>query len=298
MNFKIIDTEPIYRRLLDAPDAAAREAIFNADLIPPFAGLAQFFGMDGMGAFKMWQMPPDLFADRAYIEPMLDAMSAYGVWDKAARALHDGWAAFAPYAAHIRTANDTITFALMISDMRGQPGRGYAGFGAIPPWIMTTIGAANEYTLPRIAAATAHELHHNLAAATIGRAPIISTLADYIVGEGLAESFGAALYGENTVGYYVTDFDESRLDETLHIIGANLAETDFNKVRGYVFGDMWGGQMGIPETGVPAYAGYALGYRVVQAYMANTGQSVVEATFVPAREIIAASGVFAGVTTA
>lgn len=296
MNFNIIDTEAIYRRLLAAPDASAREAIFNVELIPPFAGLAQFFGMDGMNAFKTWRMPPDLFADAALIAPMLDAMSAYGVWEKATVALKDGWAAFAPYADRIRTANDTITFALMISDMRGQPGRGYAGFGAIPSWIMTIIGEANDYTLARIATATAHELHHNIAAAINGRTPMITSLADYIVGEGLAEAFGAALYGEQTVGYYISDFDESRLDETIRVIRENLNETDFNKVRGYVFGEMWGGQRGITQTHVPVYAGYALGYRIVQAYLNRTGQSVAEATFVPALDIIAMSGIFGDVT--
>lgn len=292
MHFRIIDTESIYRRLLRAPDSAAREAIFQTELIPPFEGLAQFFGMDGMSAFRMWQMPPDLFADSGRIGPMLEAMAAADVWNQAAQALDAGWKAFEPYADRLQPRGNTITFALMIADMGGQPTRGYAGFGAIPPWIMTTIGEANDYTLPRIATATAHELHHNMAATVRGRTPMIASLADYIVGEGLAEAFGAALYGPETIGYYVTDFDESRLDETIHTIGDHLDETDFNKVRGYVFGDLWGGQRGIETAGVPAYAGYALGYRIVQAYMARTGKTVVEATFVPARTVIGESGIF------
>jgi uncharacterized protein YjaZ len=293
MNFTIIDTESIYRRLLDAPDAAARAAIYRDELVAPFAGLAAIFRLDGETAFKTWAMPLDYLADRAQIAPILDAMAAYGVWARAEQALHDGWAAFAPYADRISTTH--ITFGLMISDGRGGFGRGYAGFGAIPPWIMTTLSAANDYTLPRIATATAHELHHNVAAAITGRAPIMATLADYIVGEGLAESFGASLYGADTIGYYVTDFDESRWQETRALVAAHLDVSDFNIMRGYVFGDMLGDAgdpMGIPRVGVPAYAGYALGYRAVQAYMARTGYSVVEATFVPAREILAESGIF------
>jgi uncharacterized protein YjaZ len=156
---------------------------------------------------------------------------------------------------------------------------------------MTTLSEANDYTLPRIATATAHELHHNLAAAIHGRTPMITTLADYIVGEGLAESFGTSLYGEDTLGYYVTDFDESRLDETLNLFEKHLDETDFNKIRGFVFGDLFGNQ----SNSVAAYAGYALGYRVVQAYMKRTGKSVVETTFVPAREVIEQSHVFEGI---
>ncbi|MBK8025080.1 MAG: hypothetical protein IPK19_27655 [Chloroflexi bacterium] len=293
MKFDILDTQGVYRRLLDAPDAAAREAIVQTELIPPFEGLARFFGMDGLSAFRMWQMPPELFADRERIAAMLDAMTAFDVWRKAEKALHDGWRAFEPYADRLDLRGESITFSLMITQSAGQPRQGYAGFGAIPPWIMTTIGDANDYTLPRIATATAHELHHNLSATVRGRTPMIASLADYIVGEGLAESFGASLYGEETIGYYVTDFDESRWDETVRIIGEHLDETDFNKVRGYVFGEMWGGQLGIERATVPTYAGYALGYRAVQAYLARTGQSVAEATFVPAREILDASGLFA-----
>ena len=48
----------------------------------------------------------------------------------------------------------------------------------------------------------------------------------------------------------------------------------------------------LPQPGVPAFAGYALGYRVVQAYLKRTGKNVVEATFVPAQEIVAQSGFF------
>jgi uncharacterized protein YjaZ len=44
---------------------------------------------------------------------------------------------------------------------------------------------------------------------------------------------------------------------------------------------------------MPTYGGYAIGYRVVQAYLKRTGSSVKEATFVPAAEIVAESGYFA-----
>lgn len=287
MKFHIIDTESIYRRLLNAPDNETRQAIYQTELIAPFAGLTQFFGTDNLSLFRQWGMPLELYTDSAQLTPMLEAMSAFGVWDKAVQALNEGWAAFAPYADQISTQE--IVFGLMITQSLGMPVKGYAGFGAIPPWIMTTLSEANDYTLPRIATATAHELHHNLAGAINGRPRMIATLGDYIVGEGLAESFGVSLYGEDTLGYYVTDFDESRLDDTLKIIGENLGETDFNKMRGFVFGG--------PMSDVPTYAGYAIGYRVVQAYMKHTGKSVVETTFVPAHEVIAQSHIFAGIGT-
>jgi uncharacterized protein YjaZ len=44
---------------------------------------------------------------------------------------------------------------------------------------------------------------------------------------------------------------------------------------------------------VPPFAGYALGYQVVQAYLKRSGKKVVETFFVPAAEIIAESQFFA-----
>jgi uncharacterized protein YjaZ len=50
--------------------------------------------------------------------------------------------------------------------------------------------------------------------------------------------------------------------------------------------------MGLPKAGVPNFAGYAIGYRIVRQYLQRTGKSVAQATFLPSREIIAESGFF------
>lgn len=44
MKLNVIDTHDIYRRLLAEPGAAAREEIFRAELVAPFAGLVRVFG--------------------------------------------------------------------------------------------------------------------------------------------------------------------------------------------------------------------------------------------------------------
>ncbi|MFZ2878942.1 MAG: DUF2268 domain-containing putative Zn-dependent protease, partial [Phototrophicaceae bacterium] len=62
----------------------------------------------------------------------------------------------------------------------------------------------------------------------------------------------------------------------------------------YIFGDpISGGFSGSEPIGIPAYAGYALGYHTVQAYMRRTGKSVIETTLVPPLEIIEESRFFA-----
>jgi len=63
-------------------------------------------------------------------------------------------------------------------------------------------------------------------------------------------------------------------------------------VRGYIFGDTLAELMGLPKAGVPNFAGYAIGYRIVRQYLQRTGKSVAETTFLPSREIIAESGFF------
>lgn len=295
MEFKVINTEAVYRRLLNEPDAEQREAIFRAELIAPFQGLVdRFGGGDGMAAFKQWMMSPGMFAgeNHAWMTQMVEAMTAADAWNQAAQALNEGWERFAPYADEIPTQN--ITFGLMIYDSRSFPvGRGYSGFGAIPGFIMTTYSEANDYTLPRVKGATVHELHHNLLfAARPKNFMTETTVADYMIYEGLAESFAAEMYGADVVGYYVTDFDESRLGAAKTILYDGLQKTGFDTLRSYIFGDSINQWQGRESIGLPDYAGYAIGYRIVQAYLRQTGKNVVEATFVPAPEIIAVSGFF------
>ena len=66
----------------------------------------------------------------------------------------------------------------------------------------------------------------------------------------------------------------------------------FNEVRGYIFGDWAAEQMRYPPQGVPDFAGYAMGYRVVRAFLARTGMTAVAATYLPWREIVEQSGYF------
>jgi len=289
MEFRIVNTEAAYRSLLAAPDKAMREAIFHEALVTPFDGLVKFFGGDGMAAFRQWGMSPDQFEDdkREQMAAIIDTLAAYDAWNKATLALEEGRAVFAKYLDRIPL--DTVVFGLYVADMSNVPlQRGYTGFGGIPGWIMTAYGVPDEYNLYRIKAATVHELEHNIWGSIWPTNWPAVTLGEYILNEGLAESFAAELYGEDVVGPWVTEFDPSRFEEAKRLIGDALDVTGFNAVRAYIFGDTLSGQ----KAGVPDYAGYAVGYHLVQAYLKRTQKSVVEATFVPAREIIAEAQFF------
>ena len=76
-----------------------------------------------------------------------------------------------------------------------------------------------------------------------------------------------------------------RFKAGLHVMG-------FNEIRGYIFGDWSAEQFQHAKLGIPDYAGYTLGFEVVQAYLKRTGQSATEATYVPWHTIIEASHYF------
>jgi uncharacterized protein YjaZ len=189
---------------------------------------------------------------------------------------------------------DTINCAVVLTKHNSNlPGRGYAGFGGLPGYLMVSLSLTDDYTLPRVGPASVHELNHNVRFKIVPFLPMHITVADYIIAEGLAEAFAAELFGEELVGYFVTDFNEEELAIARHVISGALEVSGFNAVRGYIFGDTIAATWGLPKAGVPDFAGYAIGYRVVQQYLQRTGKSAVEATFLPSQEIIAESGFFA-----
>lgn len=294
MEFKIVDTAAAYRRLLDMPDVEQQSEVFRQELVEPFAGLARVMGGDPLTMFAQWNLNLDGFApeNRDATRARLDALTEANAFARSVRALERGYAAFAEY--HLRIHHNTITFGLYLCDLSALPqAGGYSGFGAIPGWIMTLYDTPTERNLRCLEACTVHELHHNLAAGSdsgINFNIMTMTLGDYMVMEGLAESFAAELYGEDTVGPWVTNFDESRLEDARALFKSALRATGFDTLRRYIFGDEI---MGGDSIGAPLYSGYALGYKVVQAYLQRTGKTVVEATYTPAEEIIAESGFFA-----
>lgn len=295
MQFNVIDTHGIYSRLLAAPDEAARETIFT-ELIEPFDGLIKIFGWGktGIDAFAGWGMSPAQFApeNSTHMTKAMHALEGANAWQRAAQSLDKGREAFNAYAD--RTSLENVTFGLMMANFSHFPqAGGYTGFGGIPGWIMTVYSEPDAENLRRVEACTVHELHHNIwSQYTKPDFMNTTTVADYMVMEGLAESFAAELYGEDTIGPWVLDFEKSQLERTKTIFRDGLKRTGFDVIRGYIFGGEIAEMHGFDKIDVPLYAGYALGYRTVQAYLQRTGKTVAEATFVPPQQIVAESGFF------
>ncbi|WP_059104813.1 DUF2268 domain-containing protein [Shouchella shacheensis] len=187
---------------------------------------------------------------------------------------------------------DDIRLGLYIADqekLRLQ--KGYSGFGGIPGYVMITIDP-NGYNLPRLPAVIAHEFHHNLRFSYFNWNHGDVTVGDYIVIEGLADSFARELYGEESLGPWVTALDEEDLCYSIEVIKQALDIKGFAEVSSYMFGDEVSREQGYQPVGLSFGAGYAVGYHVVQSFLRKAGVSIEEATLLGANEILRRSEVF------
>lgn len=165
---------------------------------------------------------------------------------------------------------------------------GYCGDGGIPGYIFSWL-IPNEYTLEHLPAALAHETNHNIRFQFIEWENNI-TLGDMIISEGLAEVFATSLYGEDKAGPWVTKIDRATLNECIKpIIRNGLHVQGLENLNAYLYGDEMAKLQNYPQAGLPYCAGYACGYHLVKHYLKKTGKSVIEATLLPAKEILEAA---------
>lgn len=302
MQTRWIATNEVYHAIIQEQDEERRRRLFEETFLEPFRPwmVQRVLPMLGPEATLWdgarmwgWLLPEHL----TEVPHSLRQLEAAGAWERCAVALQESADRFAPYAEQL-TELPEVAGWLMIADptQAGVFSRGYTG-AQFPGQIVAQFYEANDYNLPRIPLLVAHEFHHIVRGTVFPWHNIQAvTVAEYIVLEGMAESFATARYGEDLVGYFVTDLDEAQVATAKGMIGAALEATGFDVIRGYIFGDLPENRFHLPKTGMPPYGGYAVGYHVVQAYLRRTGKSVEEATFVPADEIVRESGYFDDVT--
>jgi uncharacterized protein YjaZ len=224
---------------------------------------------------------------------LLHKLEAARAWDAGREALAQAAARFDPYQE--RLPFDAITGWLALADpARSNPyERGYTGATDwTRSWFIGQFWDPDEGYLSRLPGLVAHEMHH-LIRMRLFPFGLQTSVADYIVIEGTAESFATALFGEDKVGFFVSEVGPGELEIARRLIGQNLEATGFDVIRGYLFGDALAESGGFsPAGGMPTYGGYAAGYHVVQAFLKHSGLSIEEATFLPAGEIVSQSGYF------
>lgn len=92
------------------------------------------------------------------------------------------------------------------------------------------------------------------------------SVGDYLVIEGLAESFARELFGTERLGPWVTRFDHEDLQYSIDVINEVLDVKGFSEVSRYMFGDPIANDQGFKPAGLSAFAGYAVGYHASVIY--------------------------------
>ncbi len=169
--------------------------------------------------------------------------------------------------------------------------KGYCGFGGIPGFIQITINP-NSYNTPRIPAIIAHEFHHNIRFSYFNWDHGNVTVGDYLIIEGLAESFAKELFGESLLGPWVSSLDNEDLEYSREVIKNSLDIRGFAEVSSYMFGDTIAKEQGYQPVGLSPFAGYAVGYQAVQSFMKINNVSIKEATLLSTNEILKNCGLF------
>jgi uncharacterized protein YjaZ len=299
MQAKWINTRDYYHRIIDAPDLTTRRDLYRELFIGPWQPMMDMigpmFGANGASdEFAVargwgWLLPEQL----DQVPEQLARLETADAWRIGAAAIQQGVAALEPYAAKL--GFEEIEGWLVLADpQRADPvSHGYTGaIDWTAPRFVVQWDTPTEENMKALGGTVVHEMNH-LARLKVFPWNMNISVGEYMVHEGLAESFATALFGEDGLSLYVKKFAESDMPLAKQRIGENLTVSGFNQIRGYIFGDSLAETWGFEKAGVPDFAGYALGYHVVQAYLERSGASIEAATFTPADEILAESGFFA-----
>jgi len=290
--YKVIDTLEQYQELLAITDLEERKKYFRYTMMKPFKEMwnlinvplkaKQNNGYDVVMAAQMLGFA-DVSDDKSIREGLstLKANNAYTVAENTIKNC-----IVKANDAGLKINADEVKFGLYVSDSEKlKLQKGYTGFGGIPGFITVNI-YPNDYNLPKIPAVIAHEFHHNIRFSYFDWDHGSVTVGDYLVIEGLAESFAKELYGTEQLGPWVTSMNEKELQYSTEVIGEALDVKGFAEVSSYMFGDEIAVQEGYQPVGLPFSAGYTVGYKAVQSYMKKHNKTIYEATLASTDEII------------
>src|SRR5690606_7871185 len=212
-----IPTNDYYHRILDAPDAATRQQPSMDLFIEPWQNMMRMMPgaangqADPLAGARMWAwLLPDQMDEIATLLAKLEAADA---WRIGSEALERAAAQFAPYAQQLQF--DEVTGWLVLADpARANPQEdGYTGATDwFNPRFIGQFWNPHEGNLMRLPGLIAHEMHHLIRLRAFPWDMQRTSVADYIVVEGTAESFATSLFGEKVLGRYVSNFNPGDLE--------------------------------------------------------------------------------------
>ncbi|QKV96935.1 peptidase [Streptomyces sp. NA02950] len=274
------------RPLEERPDALG-------DMLSPLQSAMSVMG--DMDLVQMHQMGGGFRLDREdprYL-PALRRMRDAGVWNQIEDSLTAAWGRISGAVPGIKHA-ETVHVVLVLGDPDDDHltvrSSGYFGTGGIPGAIHLLMWPTDT-SLAKIGHAAAHELHHNVRYANVVWNPTTVTVGEHVVAEGLAEAFVRELAGEQAMGPWSKALAGAELDSAYERITADIDVAGMQNLTAYVLGDATAQRMGQQPVGMPDFAGYAAGLRIVDAHLAASGLTAAQSTSLSAREILVNAGV-------
>ncbi|MBU8568926.1 DUF2268 domain-containing protein [Virgibacillus pantothenticus] len=296
--YKLINTIEQYEELLAITELEERKEYFRYKMMAPFKEMwnlinvpikaKQENGYDVLMATNMLGYA-DIFND-IQIQQGLSILKENNAYEMAETTIKTCVENVSK--AGLKVNADEIKFGLYVADpYKLKLQKGYTGFGGIPGFITVNI-FPNDYNIPKMPAVIAHEFHHNIRFSYFDWDHGNVTVGDYLVIEGLADSFAKELYGTEQLGPWVTSMDKDDLEYSIYVIGEALNTKGFAEVSSYMFGDEIAKQEGYQPVGLSFCAGYAVGFKVVQSFMKKHNKTIYETTLLSSDEIINGSGLF------
>lgn len=294
MDIRCIRSDKIYNKMMQA-SADKREDIYGYELMGEFEEKWSCYniplkakqpnGYDVIMASRMlgFLLPEQLnTTQQQYVDLLADEQ----LWQRCQQAVERSFQCFIDAGIHLPV--QSYIYTLLLANPESPytiMNEGYSGDGGIPGYIFGSL-LPNKYTLERIPVALAHECNHNIRFQFEKWRNDI-TLAEMMVNEGLAENFAVTLFGENMVGPWVSKTEVDVLHKKIKpVIKQGLQVTGLAGITSYLYGDKMAKLQGYEPVGLPYCAGYACGYHMIKHYLNKTGKSIIEATLLPADQIL------------
>lgn len=285
MTVTLLDSDAAMRRILSSP-LAERDAAAH-DMLDPMAGMYRYFP-GAVDVVEMHHLGSGFRID-AHDERLtaaLERMQQADVWRRVARAVEHGISVQLEATPDIRVPDLTVLIVLGNPDDDHFMGvnLGMTANGSTTGYLWINMWPSDE-NLERIEATAVHELNHNLRYANRRWDPMTVTVGEQVVSEGLADAFARQLYGD--LGYTRIGLEARGQDGVYDKVVAGLGITGMQNFTAYVHGDATATRFGARPVGLPTGAGYAVGNRIVDTYLAATGKTAAEALLDDREEIIA-----------
>lgn len=290
MTITVLDTYAAMKDVLRAP-VADRPELLRA-MLEPITGMFRYFPGE-VDLVRMHQMssgfPLDRDGDRCLAA--LETLAEADAWGRMRAALNRALAVQSAATPELEVPDITVAFVLGDpgDELFMGPSLGVTGNGGISGFILITLWPFPE-NVARLEATVVHELAHNLRYGPGGVVwdPATVTVGEHVVAEGLADAFARQLVGDE-LGYTRIGVPHLHDDDVFAKVVSGLGVTGMQNFTAWVHGDAHAARYGATPVGLPTGAGYAVGNRLVDAYLAATGLTAAQAVRVDSADVIATS---------